>query len=602
MNTKTMQGLFSLKCLDKRISDTLVIDKKKILIGTHEHADFRIQDKSVSSYHAFICLKGDDGFMVKDLYSEGGVFINGKRVDECFVSPGDVLTIGTLSFSIEALETEHTPVFNPDEAISPAAHMISAIELPPREGLVFIDGEYCDIQFDESNYTPLKELPGLSFTGEFVELDETIEALQISHNVKTKKLEVISYMNGMMMDISYLELKDGDYSLNPVKKSKFDIVFHSIAKTKIFTIQQGALRFYAQEKISPSVAWDKISMADPLFLTQGAEQISFRFVDNAVKWRGIPLFHRDREFYKQAGKVFAGMFLPMLLLLFVTIPKTEETQESVAVIYKIPDPMKKPMEAQEKSEVKAEELTSKTENSGQKDSQQNPTKVEFAAASQKQKVVAKATATQSAPEAPAVTPVKAYEFKSSVAMNALVGDAPKINTNGSTSKTSVKDASFNAGSADDGALVAGADIGVSKFNGSDKKGSGAGSYGSRGLASKSGFDSSYLEPKTVVLGSMDPELLRKILREYIPQFRHCYQQELIGNSDKIKGIIDLNFTISPDGKVAKHDIRAKDARFSKKGIGCMGQVLGLIDFPKPKGGGVVDVRQPLNFFAETEKI
>jgi hypothetical protein len=54
--------------------------------------------------------------------------------------------------------------------------------------------------------------------------------------------------------------------------------------------------------------------------------------------------------------------------------------------------------------------------------------------------------------------------------------------------------------------------------------------------------------------------------------------------------------------VAKHDIRAKDARFSQKGIGCMGQVLSMIDFPKPKGGGVVDVRQPLNFFAEAEKI
>jgi hypothetical protein len=101
---------------------------------------------------------------------------------------------------------------------------------------------------------------------------------------------------------------------------------------------------------------------------------------------------------------------------------------------------------------------------------------------------------------------------------------------------------------------------------------------------------------------MDPELLRKILREYIPQFRHCYQQELVGKSDKVKGIIDLNFTIGAEGRVAKHNIKAKDARFSQKGINCMGQVLGLIEFPKPKGGGVVDVRQPLNFFAETEKI
>jgi hypothetical protein len=602
MSTKTMTGQFSLKCLDQRIQNTLMIDKKKVLIGSGENADFRIQDKSVSSYHAFICLKGNEGFMVKDLYSEGGVYINGKRVEESFVTAGDVLTIGTLSFSVDALE-DAAPVFNADEMISPAAQIISSITLPPREGLIFIDGEYCDIQFDESAYKPLTSLVSAQFTGDYVDLDQTIEALDITHNVKTKKLEVITYMNGMMMDIAYLDLKDGEYSLSPTKKSKYDIQFSTIAKTKIFTIKGGELRFFAQETISPSVPWDKVSLNNPLFLTAGAEQISFRFVETSVKWKGIPLFHRDREFYTQAGKVFAGVFLPMLLLLFVTIPVPDAEEVSVAVVYKIPDVMKKPTESLEKSDVKAEELTSKTENSGHKENEQNPTKVEFAAASQKQKVVAKAAAPAAAPAAPVqTTPVKAYEFKSSVAMNSLVGDAPKINTNGSASKASVKDASFNAGSADDGALVAGADIGVSKFNGSDKKGSGSSSSGSRGLASKSGFDSSYLEPKTVVLGSMDPELLRKILREYIPQFRHCYQQELIGTSDKIKGVIDLNFTISAEGRVAKHDIRAKDARFSKKGIGCMGQVLGLIDFPKPKGGGVVDVRQPLNFFAETEKI
>lgn len=602
MSTKTMQGQFGLKCLDQRIQDRFALDKKKLLIGSNESADIRLQDKSISSYHAFICLTSNEGFMVKDLYSEGGVFVNGKRVDESFVTAGDVLTIGTLSFAIEAAE-EKVAIFNPDEMISPAAQIISSIELPPREGLVFIDGEYCDIQFDESNYRPLTALPTAAFEGEYVELEQTVEALEIAHNVKAKKLEVISYMNGMMMDVTYLDLQDGDYSLSPVKKSKFDILFHTIGKTKIFSVSNGELRFYAQDAVVPSVSWDKISLNEPLFLTVGAEQLSFRFVDSAVKWRGIPLFYRDRESLIQASKVFASVFLPMMLLLFVTLPQQEPVEETVAVVYKLPEQMKKPTEAQEKSEVKAEELTSKTENSGHKEDQQNPTKVEFAAASQNKKVVAKSAAPQAAAAAPVqTTPVKAYEFKSSVAMNSLVGDAPKINTNGSASKAAVSDAAFNAGSADDGALVAGADIGVSKFNGSDKKGSGSGSYGSRGLASKSGFDSSYLEPKTVVLGSMDPELLRKILREYIPQFRHCYQQELIGNSDKIKGVIDLNFTISPEGKVARHDIRAKDARFSKKGIGCMGQVLGLIDFPRPKGGGVVDVRQPLNFFAETEKI
>ena len=97
---------------------------------------------------------------------------------------------------------------------------------------------------------------------------------------------------------------------------------------------------------------------------------------------------------------------------------------------------------------------------------------------------------------------------------------------------------------------------------------------------------------------MDPELLRKILQQYLPQFRHCYQQELVYNSEDIRGIVDLNFEILGSGKVSKVNIKAKDNRFSKKGIDCMGKVLSIIDFPKPKGGGRVAVRQPLNFFSE----
>jgi hypothetical protein len=600
MKTATTQALFSLRCLDQRIQEALIVDKKKMLVGSGDKCDFKINDKSISSMHAFLCLQGEV-LKVLDLYSEGGVFVNGKRVEEASVFPGDTLTIGTLSFQVESQE-EDVPVFNPDESIQ-VVQVAAAFELPPREGLVFIDGEYCDIQFDDSQFQPLTAIPKIHINGDYVELDESILPLEIAHSVKDKRLEVISYVNGLMMDVAYLTLNDGDYCLNSERKHKNDILFHTLNKTKIFSIKNGNLKFFASELVTPSTPWESINLNEPVFITHGAEQVSFRLVDHSTIWKSIPAFYRDREFFKQGSKVFAGVFLPLLLLLFVTIPRNEDIKEEFAVIYKIPEKMVKPTEAQEKTDLKAEEVTSKTENTGHKETEQPDKKVEFAAASQKQKVQAKATAPKAAAAKPVETPpVKAYEFKSSVAFNSLVGDAPKVNTKGSTAKNAAADISFNAGSSDNGALVAGADIGVSKFNGSDKKGSGSGSYGSRGLASKSGFDSAYLEPKTVVLGSMDPELLRKILREYIPQFRHCYQQELIGNSEKIKGVIDLNFTISAGGKVAKYDIRAKDARFSKKGVGCMGQVLGLIDFPKPKGGGVVDVRQPLNFFAETEKI
>ena len=123
-----------------------------------------------------------------------------------------------------------------------------------------------------------------------------------------------------------------------------------------------------------------------------------------------------------------------------------------------------------------------------------------------------------------------------------------------------------------------------------------------GLANKKGIDTAFVQSDTVVLGSIDPEVLRKILGEYLGQFRFCYQQELQEQSEKIKGIVDLNFRIEGDGKVSKVNIKSAQTKFSERGIGCMSNILKMIDFPKPKGGGLVDVRQPLNFYSESTKI
>ncbi|HXH30099.1 MAG TPA: FHA domain-containing protein [Bacteriovoracaceae bacterium] len=644
-----MQGQFSLKCLDQRLKNALILDKQKTLVGSDAKCDLVLTDPSVSSLHAFISLIGSEGILVKDLGSDAGVFVNGNRVAEASLFPGDILTIGTLSFAIESLQDD-VPVFKAPEKTNtkfvlpkPQAH----IELPQKPGLVFIDGEYCDISFDDSDFIPLKKLQEVNFSGDFVDLDQTQETLDIVHETKGKKLEIISYVNGKMLDVQYVQPGHGDYYLSPDKKSKNEIQFHTIKRTKIFGVQNGELRFYPTDAVVPSIDWEKITLKEALFLTHGTEQLSLRLVSKTNNWRAIPLFYRDREFFEQGLKVFAGVFLPMLLLLFVTLPKPQEVVEEKAIVYtiKAPKPPEvKPIEtpkAEEKSEVATMDPV-KTEEMAHKETEQPVTKTpEFAEANGEKKVVAKAqtpdpvktapmrptpkakpvatsnpipapskpvaaSAVAKATPTPAPAPVKAYEFKSSIAMNSLVGTAPKINTQGGGSASSasngVKGSTFNAGNSDSGELVTGSNVGVGKFNGADSRGSGQNSYGSKGLASKKGFDSSYLEPRTEVLGSMDPELLRKILREYIPQFRHCYQQELIGKSDKVKGIIDLQFTISAQGRVSKYNVKVKDAQFSDKGRGCMGQVLSIIDFPKPKGGGHVDVRQPLNFFAETEKI
>ena len=592
MATKVEQVEIQLRCLDKRYSDVLKITKRKVLIGSSESCDVRLNEDFVSSYHALIYIKDNEGLLIKDLFSHAGIFVNGNRIQDGFVGHGDILSFGNLSFTVEMMGENVQALSDDDSHLQASVTHIDAPEIPQEEGLVFIDGDFCNIIFDESNFKPLTTLPELvrpESLNSYIELESGSEALEVVHKINGKRLEVITYMNGLIMDMSYLTLKNGDYLLGK------DLPFHSIKGECLFSVSGEDLILKAVGGLeSPH----SMNMEEANFFTAGAEQISLRLVNKSMSVGNIPFLYRDKEFYKHSGKVFASIFLPMLLLLFFVKDDVEEIKDDVAVIYTIPAPVVE--KSQTKSEVAATELTSQTENSGHKETKQDSSKVEFAQASAQKKVVAKnASPTSSA--APKAPEVKAYEFKSSVAMGSLTADAPSLKDSG-VSQAKLNDTKFNTGSASDGVMVAGADVGVSRLNGSDKSGSGSASFGSRGLASKAGFDSSYLEPKTVVLGSMDPELLRRILREYIPQFRHCYQQELIANSDKIKGVIDLNFTIGPQGKVAKHNIKAKDARFSSKGIGCMGQVLGLIDFPRPKGGGVVDVRQPLNFFAESEKI
>jgi hypothetical protein len=93
---------------------------------------------------------------------------------------------------------------------------------------------------------------------------------------------------------------------------------------------------------------------------------------------------------------------------------------------------------------------------------------------------------------------------------------------------------------------------------------------------------------------MDPELIRKILREYISQFRYCYQKALFKNPN-LAGAFDLNFTIGPNGTGGNVSLKGSGKNFDPPTVNCIKKVVSLIKFPKPKGGGTVDVRQPLNF-------
>jgi hypothetical protein len=121
-----------------------------------------------------------------------------------------------------------------------------------------------------------------------------------------------------------------------------------------------------------------------------------------------------------------------------------------------------------------------------------------------------------------------------------------------------------------------------------------GNVGTKGLVNKKGIYTVGIPSQTVIVGAMDPSIIRKILMEYIPQFRSCYQRELDRASSAFDGVMPLDFTIGPVGKVTRADVT--DSSLPDNVRSCVVSILRGIPFPKPFGGGMVDVKQPLNFY------
>jgi hypothetical protein len=124
------------------------------------------------------------------------------------------------------------------------------------------------------------------------------------------------------------------------------------------------------------------------------------------------------------------------------------------------------------------------------------------------------------------------------------------------------------------------------------------SKGSEGLAVRGDYLVAGIPARTVVLGSIDPDGIRKALMAHLDQFRACYQKELdtTEQEDKDQGVVTLDFMINKIGRSSDEEV-ISDALKSSDVKGCVASVLKTIQFPSPKGGGTVQVKQPINFYA-----
>lgn len=84
--------------------DTVIpIENSEVLLGRHRSADIRFTDLSVSRYHAVLTFS-DGLFLLDDLDSKSGTFLNGKKIKSAVVKAGDEIKLGAMSFVLKKVK------------------------------------------------------------------------------------------------------------------------------------------------------------------------------------------------------------------------------------------------------------------------------------------------------------------------------------------------------------------------------------------------------------------------------------------------------------------------------------------------------------------
>ena len=102
-------------------------------IGRVEDNTFHIADPSVSSHHCEVHLRGSEIF-IRDLNSTNGTFIEGNKIEESVLKPGQILRLGQVELKLEvegaaALTTGSSSAL---PAPAPAKKQVDATMLIPR--------------------------------------------------------------------------------------------------------------------------------------------------------------------------------------------------------------------------------------------------------------------------------------------------------------------------------------------------------------------------------------------------------------------------------------------------------------------------------------
>lgn len=618
-----------------------VPEKKRIVVGASDSADLQIRGEGVADIH---CLIEDLGgkYKIYSLSPNSKVHVNGEEVVAAAISINDKIQLGEAQFAFDEVSGElppETPLGIKKKRL-PKAPQGTSTKVPPSAPDIATSPATA-IVYDE-NY-PLSKIEGAQFSEYIFEDAENIEPI-FKYDVSKKAAEVIVLFKDKIISVDYIPDENGIYKLSGVSNSLKDIEFPYLGKEekipfieiKNKEIFVNSVPGFKQKSFSESgQTGDNVLLSKEDILLFDKEDIKI-FVkgDEAPPIvKSAPILRKDPEFKKYLILclilVFAFISGVSLIEVDEEIEKEKVPERIARILYKPKqlrvtkkhDPIVKKSKKQNKvkSPSKQKVATKEQPKKIQKSKGDSTAKKvglvkkgKPAKSTNKRKTVnktpkrvakAKGGSTRRKSTVKKVTKnpnykgrvdtYKSVDFNSSISSLMAKGGAlsqaaakggvsesyeDTSNTISSSGNTSIKRATVNN---NPGSLTGAT------------KGKLAKSFGTDGVTSKKEVFTAGIPERTIILGTMDRNDVLRILLENVPQFRYCYQKELDVRQAGISGILGLKFLIGPSGHVMRASVTSGE-NLPARVRGCMISHLKTIIFPRPKGGGSVEINTPFN--------
>lgn len=638
-----------------RASDGKVhrFDKDRIVLGAVGTADIRLSGEGVAPIHAVIeAQESRSLFTIYDLASETGLFINGKKVVTQILKINDQITMGrvTLQFSTETL-TSTSPK---DRYRESGGHKLFLDTTEDTSPLLL--QEERDIQqiFDYRSTAKQALEVVMSWNDVILDVKHFVQKKHVSLGQKRNDDFIIppSLQGGRFLLADYAS---GSYTIHlsqtmtgvlqqQGRLQKIEDVYHknpllTLNKSDFVKISIGDIDFYlSYSSAPPQLKLSKLFERDPLFL---------KIFSTSLVLTGLMVFslmnvkvNQTIEAEQIPERIATILYNPQKFLPKVQPPVVKHTPAPHVTPSETKTPLPKPKPT---AKINVEPTQKKPPKEVPKEMNVGDKKPKPAAEKPKSQGQAKEGAgvkakgkegtrgsqqagkvSQAPPQNVALRPSSAagvgrgggnsqvedfgnVDFLKGAGgkiENILAGTSARLGKSGERLKGF---GGFNT-LGNGGLALSGTGSGgggtAEGLGGLTDQGRGGGRVGTGLGASGSGSGiiggqarvmiRSGGPEETVVMGAIDADAVEAAINAHKDEFRLCYEREINAQTPNLAGRVGTSFVIGSSGKVTQAGIASTTLKHA--GVeGCVIKVIKRIQFPIPRGAGVVQVTFPFKF-------